>query len=178
MRIGTDHIGLVNLINSLNKSNLILVEVGVYKGNGTDTILSTGKIKTIYCIDPWAIINEKTNDKCTFDNYDAIEKSFDQFASNYPEIIKHKGTLDTFIKEFKDKLSTIDFVYIDANHTYESVCHDIDITQNIIKPKLGYGGHDFADFPEYIQGVKKAVLKKVGTPDNVFEDTSWIKYNR
>lgn len=176
MRIGRDHIGLCELIKSLGKSGLVVVEIGVSEGHGTESILSTGLVDKIFSIDPWDNINPITADPCTTADNKRHELNFDAVVARNPQITKHKGTIDTFVDEFKNILNTIDVVYIDGNHSYESVCHDIDVAANIIRPKLAISGHDFADFPGYIQGVKRAVIDKLGNPDAVFCDTSWIKY--
>ena len=176
MRTGQDHIGLCELVKSLNKSGLTVVEIGVSEGHGTESILSTGLVDKIFSIDPWDNINPVTDDPCTKADNRKHESNFDVVVSKNPQITKHKGTIDTFVNEFKDILNTIDLVYIDGNHSYESVCHDIDVVMNVVHPRLAISGHDFADFPSYIQGVKKAVIDKIGKPDRVFCDTSWIKY--
>ena len=174
MRNGKDHKGLVDLILSLNKDDLTIVEIGVSEGHGTETILSTHKVKKIFSIDPWSNINPAGTDPCTTNNYKILESRFDSICKNHSEIVKIKGTIDAFIEQFPNE--KVDLVYIDGSHEYKDVCHDIDVALNIIKPRLAVSGHDFADSPSYILGVKKAVLEKIGMPDRTFEDTSWIKY--
>ena len=60
---------------------------------------------------------------------------------------------------------------------YEAVKHDIEMTLEILKPSVAICGHDFADRPLRIRGVKKAVLEKIGQPDKTYVDTSWIKFS-
>ena len=61
-----------------------------------------------------------------------------------------KGWIDRSFNE------PLDFVYIDANHGYESVIKDIEFAQRLVKHGI-IGGHDYSlDFP----GVVKAVNEK------------------
>ena len=32
---------------------MVGVEIGSYVGDGAESILSTGKVKRLYCVDPW-----------------------------------------------------------------------------------------------------------------------------
>jgi hypothetical protein len=68
---------------------------------------------------------------------------------------------------------TLDFVYIDSIHSFRHVCRDIDLWLPKIRPNGLIGGHDYAskEWP----GVVRAVNLKLGIPDEVFSDTSWVK---
>jgi len=68
-------------------------------------------------------------------------------------------------------LPKLDFAYIDANHSYESVKEDIRIVWPLIKSNGIMGGHDFdCDFDGVIRAVTEFVVQNklrlhVGTPD-------------
>ena len=54
---------------------------------------------------------------------------------------------------------SMDFVYIDARHDYESVLEDLDAWYSKLKPGAIFAGHDYVDgmFPQGDFGVKSAV---------------------
>ena len=169
-------IDLVDFISNKKSKDLIMIEIGSYQGQSMETFANTGKIKTIICIDPWQQ-GYDINDKASDTDMVEVERLFDERVSKIDnvQIIKHKGTLDTFIKseEFEQIKNSIDFVYIDACHTYQAVKHDIKICKEIIKPNIAFAGHDFRD---YWAGVKKAIKEEFNEPDKVFLDSSWVKF--
>jgi hypothetical protein len=69
--------------------------------------------------------------------------------------------------------SSLDFVYIDALHTYDGVISDINLWLPKIKDNGFIGGHDYdiENFP----GVVQAVNEVFGSPDQNFSEHSWIK---
>ena len=74
------------------------------------------------------------------------------------------------VDKFKDE--SMDLVYIDAKHDYESEKREIELYLPKIKNKGILAGHDYH---HVWPGVKKAVNFAVGTPDKVFRDTTWVK---
>ena len=175
-------ISLVSLVDSISfrkEKRLVMIEIGSYQGQSMEIFCKTDKIKTIVCIDPWKS-GYDTRDPASYTDMIEVEKAFDKRVSEIKnvEIIKHKGTIDTFIKsdEFEKVKNLVDFVYIDGCHTYDACKHDIEICQNIIKPKIAISGHDYADYPNYWDGVRQAINEKIGIPDKTFVDGSWIKF--
>ena len=71
------------------------------------------------------------------------------------------------MKRYKD--SSLDFVFLDASHTYEDVKADIQAWKPKIK-KGGYlGGHDFQiDFPGVVQAVQEEI------PEYMRLGFSWV----
>lgn len=156
---------------------MTMIEVGSYQGESMEIFAKTGKLDTIVCVDPW---------KSGYDNKDVASKSdmrkvetaFDQRVSSvkdFADVVKFKGTLDTFIQSdlFKKFDGQFDFTYIDGCHTYEGCKHDIELCKQFIRPKIAFAGHDHVDG---WAGVKKAVDEMFGKPDIVLADSSWIKY--
>ena len=41
------------IIDQTNLDRIVMIEVGSYAGESADIFASTGKLKTLYCIDPW-----------------------------------------------------------------------------------------------------------------------------
>ena len=133
------------------KTGLVGVEIGVYKGDNSVNILQNLQIKKLYLVDSYEV----------YENY-----------SEQPVLLKQAEAMATEkLSKYKDKIHFIklkssdavhlipddlDFVYIDGNHKYEYVKQDI---ENYY-PKLKIGGilagHDFKAKP-HEEGVEKAV---------------------
>ena len=164
--------GLIDLINFTKISNIKMIEIGSFSGESTSIFLNTNKIDKIFCIDPWMDNWSPVAIKYKYNMKD-IENIFDNRFKDDNRVIKHKGTIDTFIEKYKD-LSDIDLVYIDGNHSRNFVEHDIQTTLDKIHPKF-ISGHDYNLKSKYLKGVVEAVnkifdKKKIKT----FCDTSWI----
>lgn len=166
MREGWLGQGLQYLINYMPKVNT-MVEVGSYAGHSADMFASSGKIKTLWCIDPWRP-GYDNNDGASYSDFNEVEAAFDSVARKHSRVIKKfKGTLDDFICTHREVHP--DMIYIDACHTYDGCKIDL---QNALKlnPRI-ISGHDYSDT---WAGVKQAVNEVVGTPHITFLDTSWL----
>lgn len=160
---------LVQLLNTIEKSELTILEIGCYRGQSTEIFLNTGKVKKIYCIDPWKC-GYDINDPASISNMTLAEHDFDLRVGNDPRVIKIKGTIEDFVKIEHDK---IDLVYIDSCHTYDGCKNDIIYCQQYIKPTIAFSGHDYS--PQF-KGVVNAVNEFFIFPDKCFDDSSWLKF--
>jgi hypothetical protein len=185
--------GLLDLINDL-PSNLVMAEIGCYAGESTMFFLMSGKIKKLYAIDPWsssylatygcrqedkrykfgkldsADPNHIAKAEMVFRDMELAEKMFDEKTRGYP-VVKIKSTMEDAF----DKLPELDFVYIDADHNYEPVKLDINLSLKKIRHGGIIAGHDYK--PKYTEGVIKAVHETFGKPDKLYKDSSWIIFN-
>ena len=168
MRVGNLRQGLLDFISSIDMVDMTMIEVGSYAGEGSDMFASSGKVKTLWCIDPW-MMGYDEKDAAAFTNMVVVEKEFDKVVERHPETIhKYKGVLEGFIKDHPEVRP--DLIYIDACHTYEGCKNDI-INALKLNPKI-ISGHDYTvGWP----GVMMAVKEVVGEPDMTFCDGSWIK---
>ena len=110
-------------------------EIGVDKGEYGKVLCDAGL--EVYGVDPW-------------ENYFEYKKQ-GRFKSNMPEAIeKLKGLNYHIVKkysmealdDFEDK--SLDFVYIDANHTLPFVCQDIFGWERKVRNGGIISGHDYA----------------------------------
>lgn len=142
-------------------SNLIMAEIGSYAGESSEIFVNSGKVKELHCIDTWEYSHEYEQD---------VESLFDGFRNTYSSIVKkHKGLSENKCKQFADHY--FDFVYIDADHSYDSVKRDIYNYLPKVKSNGIVAGHDF-----HLDDVKRAVTETFGKPHNVFKDNSWIVF--
>jgi len=116
-------------------------EIGVERGVFSRTICKMGKIKKFYAIDCWE----------TFGNYrDHVpQKRLDSFYETtkkrlapYNATLIKKFSLDA-AGDFMDE--SLDFVYIDANHSYEEVLKDLEAWSKKVKKGGIVAGHDYVD---------------------------------
>lgn len=150
------------------KEYKIYVEVGVWKGHSisylANKIKKTNKenIK-IYAVDLFEDSYQWENNTNLNSQFPIIYEIYNKnlsLSETRDDIIDLKGFSWEMSSNFEDK--SIDFIYIDADHEYESVVKDI----NAWLPKLKIGGMISGhDYPNFI-GVKKAVdeiIKNVST---------------
>jgi predicted O-methyltransferase YrrM len=74
------------------------------------------------------------------------------------------------VKTYADE--SLDFVFIDGSHDYESVCKDIDAWLPKVKPFGILAGHDYRHY----EGVRRAVDSKLQGAQP--KGSSWIYYKK
>jgi predicted O-methyltransferase YrrM len=159
--------GLIKMCMEHIKKSMIGVEVGSFMGRSSEVIAFF--CKSLTCIDPWETA-------CDIDDYIEIprerlvmaESVFDEMISRTNNIEKRKGFSLNCVKDFED--STLDFVYIDGRHDYDSVMNDIVNWSKKVKYGGIISGHDFHLVDE--------VLKKTGVIAQSYSDSSWVYYKK
>lgn len=154
------------------------VEVGSAFGQFASRVLSQWKGKQLFMVDPWEkqppnSYLEGTNDTAPFEEwYQQCQK----IAENDNRAMLLKKLSVAAAVEFP--LGSLDWVYIDGNHSFGHVMQDLDAWHP--KVKLGglVGGHDFynnTEPPAYVE-VEKAVMrwtKEHNVTFTVTPCTSW-----
>lgn len=145
--------GLPSLFNELGFK--VGAEIGVSKGRYSKWLLSKIKGLKLYLIDPWEVYGryvEMNNAEGQRMYDDIYEQAKVRLKGKNVEFIK-KYSVDA-VKDFPDE--SLDFVYIDANHTFEYVIHDIAEWEKKVKYGGIVSGHD------YWNSVKRKHLYKIG----------------
>jgi cephalosporin hydroxylase len=151
--------------------NSKMIEIGAYTGESTQIFASTGIFSEINVIEPFKF-NESFNNTSIEDiqKWNKVEEEFKnntRFFNNVNLIKDYSHNVSTI---FADK--SVDLVYIDGDHSYEAVNKDIELYLPKIKQGGILAGHDYSkSWP----GVVKAVDERLGSPDAIFKDTSWMK---
>lgn len=157
--------GLYDTIRQFYKPNFKMVEVGSFEG--ISTLLFSLFVDTVYSVDcydykvpPSGRIQEM--DKM----FEDAEKLFIARTKDVKNIIKIRKSSVEAAKDFEDM--SLDAVYIDAEHDFESVRADI----KAWRPKLKFGGvlsgHDF-----YLPYIKKLLEEENLMNITVANDSSW-----
>ena len=91
---------LKQLIDHTNLDKIVMIEVGSYAGESADIFASTGKVKTLYCIDPWQSGYDEGDIASYSSDFKEVENAFDEVQKKHSDVIvKYKGTLADFIAD-------------------------------------------------------------------------------
>ena len=127
------------------KPNSVCVEVGVWKGEFSEQILKKD-VKSLYLIDPWVSIADFP-ERWHAVPQDEMDLIYNNVVSKFSEDTRVK-----IIKEFSAQAASsfednsVDWVYVDGNHSYEFVKEDL----NVWWPKISEGGAICGD--DYMEG--------------------------
>lgn len=146
----------------------IIVECGAWMGRSSAYLCDVAKTKNInvYIVDTW---KGSINELDTFHKLAKTEDIFKIFTENmegreYTPIVA--DSLEA-CKYFED--NSLDVVFIDMDHAYESVIQDIDAWLPKVKPGGYLAGHDYnRNWP----GVVKAVNERFSQVESV--NSCWI----
>lgn len=121
----------------LGKKKLVGVEIGVFFGENSKSLLNNLDIKTLYLIDPYdeglVGIEEKTAPAYIKEGAKRLLGSGD----------KVRWIGKTSAEAAADIPNKLDFVYIDGDHTYEGVAKDLSLYWPKVKKNGILAGHDF-----------------------------------
>ncbi len=148
-----------------------MIEIGSYMGESTMMFASMGLFKTIHSIDPHTG-TEKFNELHGH-TWDDVKREYKLNTRYFDNIIHYEDYSYNVVNKFLNK--SIDFIYIDAEHTYESVKKDLELYLPKLKVGGIIGGHDYH---HVWPGVCKAIDETLGHPTKRFEDSSWIYVNK
>ncbi len=160
---------LVKLIDSLDKPNAVVVEVGVHRGRTTEQLLKMFPEITVFMVDPWAKWGERYSGReITQDMQDAFMAEALQrtdFAGNRRVICRKTS------EEMAAESGMADLVFIDADHSQEAVQRDLRAWHPKVRPGGILCGHDY-------NGNHKGVMRAVddffaGEQFDVAEGSVW-----
>ena len=145
------------------------VEIGSYKGRSSSfmavEIANSGKSIKFDCVDTWEGSPEHKEggsledpDVVNGDMFDIFKTNMEPVKDHYSA---HKMTSIEASKLYQD--NSLDFVFIDADHSYESVVEDIQSWFPKVKNGGIIGGHDFHLGSPGVILASKQLLKGVRT---------------
>jgi len=143
---------------------LIGVEIGVYKGEHAESLLTNLSIKKLYLIDPYSLYEEYEEGKNHYDvDQDSLEiaekEALEKLKKYSDNIVLVRKKASEVLNEIPNEL---DFVYIDGNHQYKFIKEDINNYYSKLKDGGVIGGHDmYNGFCFEHNGVIQAVMEFV-----------------
>lgn len=152
--------GIIELISYIHEriDDKIWLEIGSNIGESTLIISSFPHINKLYCIDPF---------------YE--EEQYIQFKQR----IKHKLSKIEIIRKKSEEIYSsftdkIDVIYIDGNHSYESVKNDLEFSYNIVRRNGFICGHDYSKaFDGVVHAVNEFIIKHNLKISHNFLDSSF-----
>jgi len=133
------------LLNKINAK--VGVELGVFKGEFSKVLLDKWGGR-LYMIDPWRPLGEEYNDACDdLQLYDLYADTAKNIKGHETRGFMLRGLGEELIDLFEDE--SLDFIYIDANHSYDYVKADMDMWYPKLKKGGLFAGHDYLNFDWY-----------------------------
>ena len=163
----------------INK-DIIGAEIGVWVGDTAWRLLAQ-RPKTVHIlVDPWkepdpesryaqspdgiAIKKQPYFDEC----YNTAMKNIEPYKDRARVFRMPSWEASELIED-----GSLDYVFIDAEHTYEGVKEDISYWLPKVKPGGLIGGHDYGNEPRF-PGVRKAVDEAFGDDKEIDGDCTWF----
>lgn len=114
-------------------------EIGVYKGEFTERFCKVG-IK-MYAIDPWHSYGGAGRTQKSQDRQNFLYGHASRLLGRYNDCTIIRKTSMDAVKHFKDR--SLDFVYIDGNHSFKHVAQDIYEWSYKVRKGGAVSGHDY-----------------------------------
>ena len=161
----------------------VAIEIGVFKGGYSRKILDVVQPRALHLIDPWQRSDDplRANSLYGSNRPDGqVEKRYDLVREKFAEeiqcgrVVIHRAFSDDVHGEFED--GTVDFVYVDGDHSYEGASNDI----RNYWPKLKPGGIMAIDDYEiggwWRDGVVRAANEALRFPDALLEYKAGLQF--
>ena len=157
----------------------VCAEIGVWKGEYSRQIYKINSPKELHLIDPWEFMPQffwrlyVGNSTRSQEDIDKIYQMVQSKFENNNNVYIHKGISEKVLKEFPD--GYFDWIYIDGDHSYETVIKDLNLSFLKVKSGGFISGDDYywkdenKDYPvrravQYFTKEKKIEgnLKRIG----------------
>ena len=154
------------LANQINQRSMLRgAEIGCALGMTTWRLLHfCPRLRRLYAVDLWAPVPDEVGGGTYYKDWDfpSIKKQFDVATRRYFRRLTILQDV-SWLAADKVKNGRLDFVFIDADHEYESVKKDIQAWTPKLKPGGMISGHD-CEFPGVDQAINELIpnWKKAG----------------
>lgn len=142
------------------KASLKIIEVGVWKGRSTKVMAKYTK-GTVWAVDHWrgTPADPAQHDKLYTEADDTGDTVYAQFRENLAAEIEagkvipvRMGSVEAAKHLLGEHGPVFDFVFIDADHSYEGCRDDIEAYRGLVREGGVLAGHDY-----HWEGVRRAV---------------------
>jgi len=136
-----------DLIRNCIPKNTVGCEVGIYAGEFAEFLYRTLSPTRFYLIDGWDLCgetlfcaNQDGNGGCSLPATLLYQTVVDRFSMD-PRVHVWKGLSNDKIPDIPD--NSLDWIYIDADHSYEGCLRDLELSLPKLKPNGLLMGHDY-----------------------------------
>ena len=154
--------GLINQRTQLNlfiDSDSSIAEIGVKEGDFFRFLIQNNP-RLVYAIDCWDLFNKPSQDDAN-EGHEKFKQIYDEFVLNFsqPNV--------KIIKDFSPQCAinvednSLDFIYIDGDHTYDAVSQDISAWWSKAKVGAIFAGHDYAECSIEENAIEFGVIRAV-----------------
>lgn len=147
---------LANLINERGFKTCI--EIGTAYGNSAEYVLKNTQVDILMCIDPFQYYTQMPGLESQSD-YNVLRDYTVNKLSQYEAFIHfHKTSREALIlfEDMDNEIHTdVDFVFLDGDHSYETVKWECDNYSKLLRKGTILSGHDWDIF----ESVNKAVTE-------------------
>ena len=151
-----------------------VVELGVWKGKTLKYVVSKNPDINYTGVDLFSELPNNTEETYTPGenghewDHEAHWDDLSRFCDQHPNATLLRSDTASAVHSFDNE--SVDMVFVDASHDYESVKADIQAWLPIIRKGGIMAGHDYCEnFP----GVPAAVIEQFGVP-TLLDDTVWM----
>lgn len=148
----------------------VCAEIGTWRGDFAATILSSRRPRRLYLIDPWEHRPEGAYEQALFGGaqagqermeaiYGRVHESFRAEIARGQVVVKRQRSVQA-AGDFAD--GSLDWVYIDGDHTYEGVKGDLEAYFRVVKSGGQIAGDDYGLVGWWEDGVTRAVDEFAG----------------
>lgn len=133
----------------------ICAELGVFNGDFSKFIYNNANPSRLYLVDIFRGTVDSGDKNGDNVRKISLDKSYDDLSKHFKSdksVVLYKGKSVDFLKGLPDE--TLDFIYIDADHSYAAVASDLSWARTKVKKNGIIAGHDYC--PRF-SGVMKAL---------------------
>lgn len=149
-------------------------EIGVYKGEFTQKFCEVGL--KMYAVDPWHSYDASGRIQESKERQDFLYGHTKRFLSPYNDCTIIRKTSMDAIHHFKDR--SLDFVYIDGDHSFKHIAEDIYEWTWKVKKGGVVAGHDYLSTIPRAQRMIFHVGAVVEAYTKVFGINNWYIFGR
>jgi len=160
--------------------------VGVQAGDTSFQLLAAlPELHTLYCVDAWRCYPDYEHDHCPSDKTGGewpSDRLLEEAAATFFRRLGEEGhggrviVLPMYSREAASLVAdeSLDFVFLDANHSYEYTREDIGLWMPKVRPGGLLAGHDYGNPHNSAWGITRAVDEAFPHVETGTDFTWWV----